>query len=150
MQLPLNLRFLYIGFIAVFLSACNKPQPVVEEEWTASQPKLVGYYIEEDGKKVKVSEEKFYVDGKTQYRGDFDAEGKRQGEWKYYYETGTLWSLGSYDHGLKTGRKEVYWPDGKLRYEGYFTNDQKSGHWIFYKEDGSVLDERDFGDPSEE
>lgn len=130
--------------IAALLHSCNEPEAVVEQQWSPAQPKLVSYYIEEDGVKIKVKEEKFYVDGKTEYVGDFDAQGNRQGEWRYYYEDGQLWSIGNYDHGKKTGRKEVYWPDGHLRYEGFFANDHKTGVWIFYKPDGSILEQREF------
>ena len=120
------------------------PERIVESNWSSEQPKLVSYYLEDGDKKIKTSEEKFYDNGTMEYSGSFDSDGKRQGEWKYYYQDGTLWSLGNYEHGLKTGAKLVYWPDGQVRYEGFFANDQKSGHWKFYNLDGSLLQEMDF------
>ncbi|MEZ4721520.1 MAG: hypothetical protein R2813_06535 [Flavobacteriales bacterium] len=134
-----------LAMLAFIMSACEqKPERVVEKAWTPEQPKLVAYYLEKDGKKIKQREEKFYEDGVLEYEGGLDEQGKRHGEWRYYYKTGTLWSLGVYQNGLMEGKKEVYWPDGKKRYEGYFSNDKKSGHWTFYNMDGSILQERDF------
>lgn len=131
--------------LLLLLSSCEpKPEKVIEESWSAEQPKLIAYYMEEGEEKVKVNEEKFYEDGKPEYTGGFDADGKRHGEWKYYYRNGTLWSLGNYYHGIKTGKKEVYWPDGIIRYEGFFADDKKSGHWIFYDMEGKILEEKDY------
>jgi len=130
--------------LIIGLAACNKPEKVVEKEWSPGKPKLIGWYLEEDGTKHKTREEKYYEDGKLEYEGGYDNDGLRQGEWKYYYPDGKLWSLGYYSHGKNDGKKEVYWPEGNIRYEGFFRNDQKSGHWIFYNMDGTVLQEMDF------
>ncbi len=130
---------------SIVISACElKPEMVLEESWSPEQPKLVAYYLEEGEQKVKVKEDKFYEDGITEYTGGYDADGQRHGEWKYFYKSGTLWSLGNYDHGKKTGKKEVYWPDGIIRYEGFFADDKKSGHWIFYDMQGNILEEKDY------
>lgn len=129
----------------VILSSCEKaPEPRVVESCSETQPKLVAYYAEEGDQVIKVQEEKFYEDGTREYVGSFDPEGNRHGEWRYFYESGQLWSLGSYIHGLKDGRKEVYWPDGTLRYQGQFTDDKKSGTWTFYNPDGTVLEKMNF------
>lgn len=130
---------------ASLLSACEpKPKRVVESEWTPEQPKLVAFYLEKGEEKFKQREEKFYEDGTTEYIGEYDAEGNRQGEWKYYYKDGKLWSLGNYTNGKKSGKKEVYWPTGQIRYEGFFNDDEKSGHWIFYDMANQIIQERDY------
>lgn len=126
------------------ISFSPKPEKVIESEWNASQPKLVAYYLEQEGTKFKVKEEKFYEDGTMEYTGAYDNEGNRHGEWKYFYPAGSIWSIGNYDHGIKTGKKEVYWPEGQLRYEGFFANDKKSGHWKFYDLEGKVIQEADY------
>lgn len=133
-----------IFLLITSIVSCNKPERVVEEEWSPGNPKTVAWYQEEDGAKFKVQEEKYYKDGKTEYNGSFDKVGLRHGEWKYYYPNGNLWSLGNYDHGKNSGKKAVYWPEGNIRYEGQFKDDQKSGHWIFYNMDGTILQEMDF------
>ena len=131
--------------LSIVLSGCEpKPERVIESEWNAEQPKLVAYFLEEGDVKFKQKEEKFYEDGTMEYSGGYDAEGNRHGEWKYFYKTGTLWSLGNYTNGLKTGKKEVYWPKGQIRYEGFFAEDAKSGHWIFYDMEDQIIDELDF------
>ena len=127
------------------LWACEQaPEKVVIESWSLKQPKLVAYYIVDGATRVKVSEERFYQDGTREYIGHFDENGERHGEWKYYYKSGQLWSLGSYINGKKDGKKEVYWPDGTKRYEGQFIGDEKSGIWTFYNPDGTVLQKMDF------
>lgn len=137
-------RWIIFTFLAVAFISCNRPEKVVEKEWTPGHPKLIGWYVEEDGTKYKTREEKYYEDGKLEYEGAYDKDGLRHGEWKYYYQNGNLWSLGNYEHGQDHGQKKVYWPEGNIRYEGFFSNDRKSGHWIFYNMDGTVLQEMDF------
>ncbi|MEQ9188424.1 MAG: hypothetical protein RLP15_11860 [Cryomorphaceae bacterium] len=129
----------------IFSTSCEKePERRVIEQWTETQPKLVGFYLEEGGQQVKVKEEKFYADGTREYYGSFDTDGARHGEWRYYYESGQLWSLGFYNHGSKEGKKEVYWPDGTKRYEGQFKDDLKMGVWTFYNPDGTELQKMNF------
>lgn len=135
-----------LAFLARFLTACEPElERVVYQSYSETQPKLVQYFQEDEGGKYKVKEEKFYEDGTKEYIGGFDEKGNRNGEWRYYYPNGNLWSLGEYRNGLKHGKKEVYWPDGTKRYNGQFQNDKKSGKWTFYNTDGSVLQEMDFG-----
>lgn len=124
---------------------CEKePEKEVLESWNPSQAKLVGYFMEKNGNRIKVKEEKFYTNGTKEYFGSFDDLGQRDGEWRYYYDSGQLWSLGFYKNGKKEGKKEVYWPDGTKRYEGQFVNDLKSGTWTFYNPDGTVLQKMNF------
>ena len=136
--------FLLVGVMAVNTACQKEPERKVIDSWTETQPKLVGFYFEEDGQSVKVKEEKFYEDGTREYFGSFDKDGLRHGEWRYYYNSGQLWSLGFYEHGSKEGKKEVYWPDGIKRYEGQFSNDEKTGSWSFYNTDGSLLQKMNF------
>jgi hypothetical protein len=139
-----HLNFIF-SVLIVLLIACEKePEKMVLESWSLNQPKLVGYFLDADGVRMKVKEEKFYTDGTREYVGTFDEAGQRHGEWRYFYDSGQLWSLGEYNHGLKEGKKEVYWPDGTKRYEGQFTGDEKSGSWVFYNPDGTVLQKRNF------
>ena len=139
-----NLIALFVLCSALFASCEPTPERVVESEWSAEQPKLVTYFLEEGETKFKQKEEKFYEDGTTEYTGGYDVEGNRHGEWKYYYKDGTLWSLGNYANGKKTGKKEVYWPAGQIRYEGFFADDEKSGHWIFYDMENQIIQELDY------
>ena len=137
----------------LLLCACKSTQErEVTESWSPSQVKVVVYFVESDDGRWKTKEEKYYVDGTQEYFGSFDKAGNRDGDWKYFYPTGQLWSLGSYKNGLKHGKKEVYWPDGMKRYEGQYADDKKSGSWIFYNKDGSILQKKDFStkeNPSE-
>lgn len=144
-------KFSFLFSILVLtLSACNNlPVREVIKSYHTEQPEIVGYFIEENGKKIKVGEEKYYPDGLLEYKGDFDHDGSRNGRWEYYFNNGKLWSVGEYKNGQMNGIKEVYWPTGKMRYKGQFLNNEKSGHWIFYNPDGSILKELDFEIPEE-
>lgn len=144
-----RLSFLCVLFTLFIFSACQPEQErEVLEQWTPNQAKVVGYFITEGEARWKQKEEKFYTDGTQEYFGSFDKEGERDGEWRYFYPSGQLWSLGFYKNGLKDGKKEVYWPDGMKRYEGQYTNDEKSGVWNFYNKDGSLLQKMDFSTKS--
>lgn len=134
----------YPGLLLFILLSCTGPEPEVEEWWNPEAKKRVAFYDEVDGVRLKVREERYYPDGTLTSEGDFDAQGRPNGLWHYYYENGQLWSLGHFDGGKKVGEKEVYWPNGQLRYKGQYGDDKKTGHWVFYHEDGRVLEERDF------
>lgn len=135
---------LILPFLLLLASCEPTTERVVEKEWSPEQPKLVAWYLGEGEERHKVKEEEYYEDGTMEYSGEYDPEGKRHGEWRYYHKNGNLWSLGHFDHGLKTGVKELYWQDGSIRYKGQFLDDQKTGTWTFYNMDGSVLEELTF------
>ena len=50
--------------------------------------------------------------------GIVDAEGRRQGPWKEFYETGELRSEGKYKRGLRDGDWVFYYRDGKEEQRG--------------------------------
>lgn len=135
------LALLKVVVLLAMLSGCNEPTKEVIEEWTPGHPKRIVWTTEEDGEKFTVREERYYENNQLEFEGEYDVEGRRHGQWKYFFPNGALWSIGSFDHGIKTGKKEVYWPSGQMRYEGQFEKDQKQGKWVFYQEDGSVLQE---------
>lgn len=139
-----HLRFLLPFFFLVLAAGCNKLESEVTERWTEEQPKLVTYYQGQDDQRIKVKEEQFYEDGKLEYTGTFNANGKREGTWKYWYPNGNLWSTGQFLNGKRKGPSEVYYETGELRYKGAFDNDKEVGQWTFYKPDGTIYNEIDF------
>lgn len=107
-----------------------------------------GLYMEYDttGKVIVQGE---YVDGleegvwKYEY-GDSREEGtfrggKRNGEWKSFYDNGELSFEGSFIDDNPNGRHIWYWPDGKKRDQGEFIMGLRTGDWIQYDEDGNVF-----------
>jgi len=97
------------------------------------------------------------------YKGDTinvtDKKGLKQGVWKRYYETDTLFTITTYRNGKPVGTTLTYYPDGKRKAEvvhgaggrsvmtGYHPNDsvmvkglyrsmQKDSVWLFFDEEG--------------
>jgi antitoxin component YwqK of YwqJK toxin-antitoxin module len=88
------------------------------------------------------------------------ANSVKDGEWKSWYEDGTLQTIEHYNKGLLVGKKLTYHPNGKLESEitfdgvtpsvfyyntgqkhseGYFTSDnQTTGLWKGYYESGVI------------
>lgn len=131
-------------FIITLAASCDKLEREVVSNWTDEQPKLVAYYQIEGKDSVKIKEEKFYEDGTMEFTGSYDADGKRNGLWKYWYSNGKLWSEGEFANGKRNGKADVFFEHGQMRYKGQFTNDKESGKWVFYNEDGTVYNEIDF------
>ena len=55
--------------------------------------------------------------------------GKRKGEWVWYYPDGRLHHKGNYKNGKKEGEWFTYWTNGKLFRKGSYKNDEKEGEW---------------------
>jgi antitoxin component YwqK of YwqJK toxin-antitoxin module len=83
-----------------------------------------------------------YPNGKLKIKGVLK-NGKREGLWISWYESGQEWSEGTYKNGLKNGPATVWHENGMKRYEGFYTNDERSGKWTYWDESGKVVDEID-------
>jgi antitoxin component YwqK of YwqJK toxin-antitoxin module len=66
-------------------------------------------------------------------------EGKWNGPYKSYYNTGQLEQRGSYHNAKKEGPWKSFRTDGNIISEGYYKNGQKEGTWKFYHLFGSNL-----------
>lgn len=64
-------------------------------------------------------------------------EKKRNGEEKFYYPDGTLWSTSTYKDDIRHGKTTSFYENGQLRYMGFYKDGEKSGQWFFYREDGT-------------
>ncbi|HTF82640.1 MAG TPA: hypothetical protein VL947_12975, partial [Cytophagales bacterium] len=60
-----------------------------------------------------------YPNGKTRELGTL-FNGKRQGEWKFYYASGKINGIMSYKDDLPHGRWVLYHENGKLEAEEYW------------------------------
>ena len=79
----------------------------------------------------------YHETGQLGYKGNYkDAE--RDGDWVQYDENGQLWWKGNF----KTGKEEgawVYYHNGQLATEGNYKNGKKKGFWISYNTNGTVF-----------
>ncbi|NOS93732.1 MAG: CHAT domain-containing protein [Cyclobacteriaceae bacterium] len=112
---------------------------------------------------LAVGEWAFYFDnGQLSKTGHYDSAGNSTGIWKYfyntgirnfiaerkdgklngayedYYESGKLKSKGVCVNDTWQGRYEMYFENGKLKKIGYYQLDSMDGDWINYYEDGTT------------
>ncbi len=69
--------------------------------------------------------------------GTVDENDKKQGIWKYYYESGEVKSKGAFKDNLKTGEWIFYYEDGKIEQRGKYNNDKPTGLWTWFYTNGN-------------
>lgn len=117
-----------------------------------AQPKFVGSYnkdveegvhrfYSEDG---EITASKIYHRGVLLGEGIVDAEGKRQGPWKEFFETGELKSEGKYKDGKRVGPWKHYHANGKIEQTGSYVDGQPDGEWKWYFSDGALRREETY------
>ncbi|MCP5498769.1 MAG: hypothetical protein H7A25_02610 [Leptospiraceae bacterium] len=72
------------------------------------------------------------------YWGDYDKIGNEHGKFEQYYLDGKLEIRGYYDAGYKTGSWEKYYRNGQLEYRGKFNKDLRTGEWLHYYNTGTL------------
>lgn len=98
----------------------------------------------------------------TVFKGDTinrtDEKGRKQGVWKRYYPTDTLFSIATFKDGKQVNESFLYYPDGKLKMQvsftlsgklcpvimfhqngikmatGFYTNEKKDSIWNYFNE----------------
>ena len=90
-------------------------------EWNNSQPMVDG---------IKVNQ--------------YDSEGRKQGVWVNYFNTGELWFKGNFKDGVKDGYWESYYDNGSLLAKGNFKNGEKDGFWYEYFRQGGLMNKNFF------
>ena len=64
----------------------------------------------------------------------------KNGQWKQYYELGSIKAKGNYIHGNKSGVFEYYFLNGRIDKKGKFLDDKKNGLWLLYNEETDQMD----------
>ena len=65
----------------------------------------------------------FFKNGKVKAEGPL-INGKMEGEWKFYRETGQLWQIGNFKNDMKNGTWLRYDKDNKLEYQEIFKDNK--------------------------
>ena len=65
--------------------------------------------------------------------------GKREGIWETYYESGQLWYTSNYKDGGLNGLQVEYYQNGQLKMKGNLKFGRQDGLWEYFNEDGSLL-----------
>lgn len=80
---------------------------------------------------------KEYYDNKVLgAQGYRTADGKNEGAWDYYYQSGVLQAKVNFQNGLRHGQYEEFYDNGLLMTKGLFANDKKEGTWEDYYDSG--------------
>jgi antitoxin component YwqK of YwqJK toxin-antitoxin module len=93
----------------------------------------------------KITSSKIFKDGILAAEGIYDLSDKEQGPWKEYHPNGQIKSQGEYKDGKRIGEWVFYYPNGKLEQKGkYDKKGQAQGAWNWYYESGNLLREENY------
>jgi len=117
-----------------------------------AQVRSVGSYLKgvEEGvhrfftKEGSVESAKIYRGGKVIGEGIVDPEGRRQGKWKEFYDSGELRSEGSYKDNRREGEWVFYYRDGKEEQRGRYRKGLPDGDWRWLHNNGQLWREEVF------
>ena len=88
----------------------------------------------------------YYPNGKVEQKGKYDKKGRAQGEWKWFYENGSLLREEFYIDNLRNGLMTEYTEDGKIITKGEYIDDLQEGMWFYetpeYKEVGKYVNDK--------
>lgn len=71
-------------------------------------------------------------------------DGRRNGEWKNFFENGNVKEDGVYDNNRRTSTWKFYNIEGKIIQTGQYRNGRPEGLWKWYYHEGSVLREEEY------
>lgn len=94
-------NFIWILGVFFLLLSCTKEEIV--EKHDNGEAKLVFLYKEDNGKKIKVKEIRYYDNKQKRLEGKFDKEGNKIGEWNFYFSTGNKFATADFTN-TETGK----------------------------------------------
>lgn len=87
----------------------------------------------------EISKAYIFKSGIITAEGIVDEEGDKQGDWKTFYEDGTLKSVGKYKNDKPVGRWKYFYQNSTIESEGIYTQKgTPDGEWKWFYEDGSL------------
>jgi len=140
-------RLLMLMMVGVW-SGCGKEIEVVKEEEGDIEYEV--YRDETNNKPTKHGYYKVYHPNKS-YKvvGKFK-DGKQDGKWVSYNETGQIILESNYKDGKLEGKVVGYYENGQVKEEGNYKDGEKDGKWSWYYESGKVNVEENFVDGKKE
>ena len=92
----------------------------------------------------------YYESGDLNSKGTYK-DGNKEGPWIYYYGNGGLWRKGNFKDGEQEGPWVGYHPNGRLMYEGgVYKKGKQEGPWITYWENGQIVWKGEFRNGKQE
>jgi len=137
-------KLVYLLVLFVLASCGPKLQKEVTENYPDGTPKRVDYYAKQGDGRYIAKSVFFYESGKKRVEGNYNAEGKKEGKWVYWYENGNKWSEGYFADGLDDGKRTTWHDNGKLHFSGRLDHGKRIGTWKFYDENGKLTKELDY------
>lgn len=135
-------KILFITLLAVIAFGCSQKK-IVESTYPNGNPMVEKYYHTKAGKLILDREVVYYANKQKKMDGTYKDE-QRDGQWKAWYENGTLWSEGEYKDGKRNGLGIAYHENGKKYIEGLYREDMRVGAWHFYDTTGAQIKEVNF------
>ena len=77
--------------------------------------------------------------------GKYDGQGREQGEWKEFYESGHQKSIGNYVDGKREGLWKFSHENDSLEQIGTYVKGKPSGSWKWYYPNGALRREAYLG-----
>jgi len=72
-------------------------------------------------------------------KGQFNVNGKREGIWAFYYESGEIKKEGYYKDGKKDGKWKNYYKNGKIKYIEEYVDNLENGKWLSFDQDEKMI-----------
>lgn len=117
-----------------FLKGSETPATaVIVDYYDSGQLKLRRSVV--DGKAEGLWME-WYETGIPRFIGEWQ-QGKGHGQWMYFHENGQLRARETVDQDIWHGISESWYANGQKRAEGHHQQGQKHGTWNYWNEDGS-------------
>ena len=66
-------------------------------------------------------------------------DGLKEGEWNYYYDSGTKSTSETFKSGIAHGTVMKWYPSGQLSYKGNYQNGKLEGECVWYHQNGKLL-----------
>ena len=79
---------------------------------------------------------RFYDSGQMLFKGKYK-NGEADGSWVFYYDNGRVSEKGEYRNGKRDGSWVGYHDNGQLWRKGAYKNGKEEGRWVYYDDDGT-------------
>lgn len=131
----------HIIFLIILLQACSPEiERVVVQTYPDGKVELEKFFVIRNNDSVLISEVGYYPEGGKRIEGSYK-EGKREGQWTYWFENGNKWSEAIYKADVREGKSTVWHENGNKYFEGSYQAGERVGQWRFWDENGNLLKE---------
>ena len=100
--------------------------------------------------KGNIDSAKVFSMGRLLRQGRMDNQGREQGEWKEFYESGRLRAIGNYVDGKREGVWKFSYENDSLEQTGAYVSGKPNGPWTWYYPNGSLRREESYKEGKED